>query len=131
MMLGNALPNGRFISEIEAQEAVMTLLHYIGEDPDRNGLKGTPDRVCRAWREITAGYREDPISILARTFDESCDEIIIVQAIPFTSLCEHHLLPFSGIVDIGYLPSLEGKVVGLSKLARLVDCFSRRLQIQE
>lgn len=111
-----------------AEEAVKTLLRLVGEDPDRDGLQGTPDRVCRALREMTEGYHQDPALILSRVFEESYDEVVIVRAIPFTSLCEHHLLPFLGTVDIGYLP---GKVVGLSKLARLVDCFSKRLQIQE
>jgi len=110
------------------EAAIRVILLHIGEDPDRNGLKDTPDRVLRALTEMTDGYKQDPARILSRIFDETHDEIIVVKAIPFTSLCEHHLLPFTGTVDIGYLP---GKVVGLSKLARLVDCFSRRLQIQE
>lgn len=111
------------------EQAVRILLQHVGEDPDREGLKGTPDRVYRAWKEMTAGYAEDPAVILSRVFEESYDEVVVVKDIPFNSICEHHALPFIGTADIGYLP--DGKVVGLSKLARLVDCFSRRLQIQE
>jgi len=107
---------------------VVTLLKYIGEDPERDGLAGTPERVVRAWRELTAGYAEDPAEILSRTFEETSDEMIILRGISFHSMCEHHLLPFQGTAAVGYLP---GKVVGISKLARLVHCFARRLQIQE
>ncbi|HSP35803.1 MAG TPA: GTP cyclohydrolase I FolE [Thermoanaerobaculia bacterium] len=111
-----------------AESAVATLLRYIGEDPERDGLADTPGRVIRAWREMTAGYAEDPAEILARTFDETSDELVILSNISFYSTCEHHLLPFYGTASVGYLP---GKVVGISKLARLVQCFARRLQIQE
>lgn len=111
-----------------ALEAVRTLLIFAGEDPGRDGLKDTPKRVTKALLEMTDGYSQDPKKILSTVFDVSYDEIIIVKDIPFTSLCEHHMLVFSGTVDVGYLP---GKVVGLSKIARLVDCFSKRLQIQE
>lgn len=112
----------------EAAEAVSTLLRFIGEDPSRDGLADTPDRVVRAWREMTAGYGEDPAEILSRTFEETSDELVILDGISFYSTCEHHLLPFYGTASIGYLP---GKVVGISKLARLVQCYARRLQIQE
>jgi GTP cyclohydrolase I len=112
----------------DAERAVATLLEYVGEDPMRDGLLDTPSRVVRALRELTSGYDEDPAQILSRTFDESSDELILLRDIAFHSTCEHHLLPFHGTVTIGYLP---GKVVGISKLARLVDCFARRLQIQE
>ena len=111
-----------------AEDAVVTLLQYIGEDPERDGLAGTPERVVRAWREMTAGYAEDPAEILSRTFEETSDEMIVLRGITFHSMCEHHLLPFQGTAAVGYLP---GKVVGISKLARLVHCFARRLQIQE
>lgn len=110
------------------EDAVVRLIQWCGEDPSRDGLLETPKRVVKAFREMTCGYRDDPMEILSKTFDEKCDEMVVVKAIAFTSLCEHHLLPFTGTVDIGYVP---GKVVGLSKLARLVDCFSRRFQIQE
>ena len=111
-----------------AEEAVATLLRFIGEDTGRDGLIDTPGRVVRAWREMTAGYGEDPAEILARTFEESSDEMIVLRGISFYSVCEHHLLPFYGTAAVGYLP---GRVVGISKLARLVNCFARRLQIQE
>ena len=112
----------------DIEEAITTLLRYVGEDPSRDGLRDTPGRVARAWREMTSGYDDDPAVILGRTFEESSDEMIILRGISFYSTCEHHLLPFYGTATIGYLP---GKVVGISKLARLVECFARRLQIQE
>ena len=112
----------------EAEEAVATLLRFIGEEPERDGLRDTPARVVKAWREMTGGYAEDPAEILARTFDESSDELVILRGISFYSTCEHHLLPFYGQAVVGYLP---GKVVGISKLARLVECFAKRLQVQE
>ena len=112
----------------EAEEAVATLLRFIGEEPERDGLRDTPARVVKAWREMTAGYAEEPAEILARTFDESSDELVILRGISFYSTCEHHLLPFYGQAVVGYLP---GKVVGISKLARLVECFAKRLQVQE
>ncbi len=117
-----------FTSQKAAEEAVKTLLRFIGEDPNRDGLLDTPERVAKAWREMTAGYDEDPAEILSRTFDETIDELIILRGISFYSTCEHHLLPFHGEACVGYMP---GKVVGVSKLARLVNCFARRLQIQE
>lgn len=116
------------VSEVEAQEAIDTLLRFIGEDPDRDGLRETPARVVKAWREMTAGYDEDPAEILTRTFEETSDEMIVLRGISFYSTCEHHLLPFYGEATVGYLP---GRVVGISKLARLVNCFAQRLQIQE
>lgn len=117
-----------FTSEEAAEDAVATMLRFIGEDPSRDGLLDTPGRVVRAWREMTAGYRENPAEILGRTFEEECDEMVVLSGVSFYSTCEHHLLPFYGTVSVGYLP---GKVVGISKLARLVNCFARRLQIQE
>jgi len=115
-------------TEDSAEQAVATLLRFIGEDTGRDGLLDTPSRVVRAWREMTAGYGEDPAEILSRTFEESSDEMIVLRGITFYSVCEHHLLPFYGTASVGYLP---GRVVGISKLARLVNCFARRLQIQE
>jgi len=117
-----------FPAEAAAEQAVATLLRFIGEEPERDGLRDTPARVVKAWREITAGYDDDPAEILSRTFEESSDEMIILRGISFFSTCEHHMLPFYGQAVVGYLP---GKVVGISKLARLVTCFARRLQIQE
>lgn len=112
----------------EAEEGVVALLRMVGEDPGREGLLETPRRVVRAFREMTAGYDEDPAEILSKTFDEATDELIVLRGIDFHSMCEHHLLPFVGTASVGYLP---GAVVGISKLARLVHCFARRLQIQE
>ena len=111
------------------EAAVRSLLESIGEDPDRDGLRDTPGRFVRALREMTAGQREDPADILGRVFEEAYDGPVTVSDIPYWSLCEHHLLPFHGTVDITYLP--DGRVVGLSKLSRLVQTFSRRLQMQE
>lgn len=113
-------------SAVEAMRYVLTLL---GEDPERDGLRDTPERVIRALVEMTAGRDQEPKQILETTFDEPCDEIVLVTGIRFTSLCEHHLLPFVGTADVGYLP--DRRVVGLSKLPRLVECFARRLQVQE
>lgn len=112
----------------EAERAVEVLLRSVGEDPSRDGLRDTPARVVRALREMTAGYDEDPGEILSTTFAEHSDELVILRGIDFHSTCEHHLLPFHGVAHVGYLP---GRVVGISKLARLVLCFARRLQIQE
>jgi GTP cyclohydrolase I len=105
------------------------LLGYLGEDASREGLRDTPARVVRAFEEMTCGYRENPETILATRFKENYDELVVVSEIPFWSLCEHHLMPFSGVAKVGYLPN--GRVVGLSKIPRLVRCFARRLQVQE
>lgn len=115
----------------DALAAVRTLLAWIGEDPDREGLRETPDRVLRAHAEVFAGYREDPRDVLAKTFDETGDYngAVIVRDIAVQSHCEHHMVPFTGRAHVAYLP--HGRVVGLSKLARLVDGYARRLQIQE
>lgn len=119
---------GVSVTDRAAEEAVRTLLRFVGENAERQGLVDTPARVVRAWRELTSGYDEDPAEILSRTFDERSDEMIVLRGVSFYSTCEHHLLPFYGEAAVGYLP---GKVVGISKLARLVNCFARRLQIQE
>jgi len=118
------------------EAAVITLLKAIGEDPQREGLYDTPKRVVKALREMTSGMREDPAAVLAVTFDgEAYDEVICVGGIPFTSMCEHHLLTFSGKAAVAYLPSKneggKSRVVGLSKIPRVVDIFARRLQLQE
>jgi len=111
-------------------ELIESLLVELGEDPDRQGLKATPDRVSRAMRELTNGYGVRPEEVVAgAVFDQDYDEMVIVKDISFYSLCEHHMLPFFGQVHVGYLP--KGKVIGLSKIPRLVEVFSHRLQIQE
>jgi GTP cyclohydrolase I len=111
-------------------DLVESLLVELGEDPDRQGLKETPDRVSRAMRELTDGYGVKPSDVIAgAVFDQDYDEMVVVKDINFYSLCEHHMLPFFGQCHVGYLP--KGKVVGLSKIPRLVEVFSHRLQIQE
>jgi len=115
---------------IAAQDSVIRLLQFMGENPLRQGLKDTPDRVLRMYQELTSGYGENPTAHLKAAFDSECDEMVVVRGIRFTSLCEHHLLPFTGDVAIGYLPA-NGRVVGLSKLVRVVDTLAKRLQIQE
>jgi GTP cyclohydrolase I len=109
--------------------AVREILIAIGEDPDREGLLDTPDRVARMYAEVFAGLHQDPAVFLQKTFTQQYDEMVIVKDIEFASCCEHHLLPFTGRAHIGYLPN--GKVVGLSKLARVVDVVARRPQVQE
>ena len=114
-----------------AEEAVRTLIRWAGDDPDREGLVGTPDRVVRSYEEFFAGYEEDPKEILRRTFEEveGYDEMVILRDIRLESHCEHHMVPIIGRVHVAYLPAK--RVVGISKLARVVDIYARRLQIQE
>src|SRR6202044_3160860 len=112
------------------EDAVVRLLQYIGEDPRRDGLKDTPARVLKALREMTEGLREDPATILERRFKLEHDEMVILRDIPFNSICEHHLLNFTGTAAVAYVPN-GGEVVGLSKLARLVLCYAKRPQVQE
>jgi GTP cyclohydrolase IA len=114
-----------------AAAAVRELLLAVGEDPDREGLRATPDRVARAYAEMLAGMRIDAADVLATTFDLGHDEMVLVKDIEVWSLCEHHLVPFHGVAHVGYIPSADGRITGLSKLARLVDMFARRLQVQE
>jgi GTP cyclohydrolase I len=111
------------------QRAVREILIAVGEDPDREGLRDTPARVARMYAELFSGLREDPHALLQRVFTQKYDEVVLVRDISFNSMCEHHLLPFMGRAHIGYIPS--GKVLGLSKLARVVECVSRRPQVQE
>ena len=111
------------------ERAVRELLEAIGEDPEREGLRGTPGRVARMYAEIFAGLYADPAAALQTQFDEGHDEMVILRDIPFYSVCEHHLVPFHGVAHVGYIP--DGKVVGLSKLARVVEGFARRPQLQE
>jgi GTP cyclohydrolase I len=111
--------------------AVHDLLVAIGEDPDRDGLRETPSRVARAYREIFAGLWQEPEDVLTTTFDLGHDEMVLVKDIEVRSICEHHLVPFTGLAHVGYIPSQDGRITGLSKLARLVDVFARRPQVQE
>ncbi|MBN1488786.1 MAG: GTP cyclohydrolase I FolE [Phycisphaerae bacterium] len=109
--------------------AVREILLAVGEDPDREGLMDTPMRVARMYQELFSGLHEDPSVYLDALFTEQYDEIVVLRKIPFNSMCEHHLMPFEGIAEVAYLP--DGKVVGISKLARVVESFSRRPQVQE
>ena len=113
------------------QAAVREILFAIGEDPDRDGLQDTPDRVARAYAEQFAGLRQHPKDVLTTVFDVGHDEMVIVKDIEVYSTCEHHLLPFGGVAHIGYVPNEKGQITGLSKLARLVDVYARRPQVQE
>ncbi|MFJ1901341.1 MULTISPECIES: GTP cyclohydrolase I FolE [unclassified Streptomyces] len=123
-------PIGEF-DEKRAAAAVRELLIAVGEDPDREGLRETPGRVARAYQEILAGLWQEPEDVLTTTFDLGHDEMVLVKDIEIVSLCEHHLLPFHGVAHVGYIPAESGKITGLSKLARLVDVFARRPQVQE
>ncbi len=118
-------------SQSAAEAAVRTLIEWAGDDPDREGLVGTPKRVVRAYEEFFAGYNEDPVALLSTTFEETAayDDMVVLRDIRLESHCEHHIVPILGKVHIGYLPA--GRVVGISKLARLVEVFAKRMQIQE
>ena len=118
-------------SRSEAEKAVRTLIRWAGDDPDREGLVGTPDRVVRSYEEFFAGYFEDPIEMLERTFEETdgYDDMVVLKGIRLESHCEHHMVPIIGKVHIAYLP--KNRVVGISKLARVMEVFAKRLQIQE
>ena len=111
--------------------AVREILYAIGEDPDRDGLKNTPSRVARAYAEMFAGLWQRPEEALSTVFDLGHDELVLIKDIEVTSVCEHHLVPFVGVAHIGYIPNTDGRITGLSKLARLVDVFARRPQVQE
>ena len=114
-----------------AEAAVRELLLAVGEDPDRDGLKATPGRVARAFREMFAGLYVDPDAVLDTTFDEGHSELVLVKQIPMYSTCEHHLVAFHGMAHVGYIPREDGRVTGLSKLARVVDLYAKRPQVQE
>jgi GTP cyclohydrolase IA len=111
--------------------AVREILIGIGEDPDRDGLKATPDRVARSYAEIFGGLHLDPDEVLETTFDEDHDELVLVKDIALYSMCEHHLVPWHGTAAVGYIPGRDGRITGLSKLARLVELYARRPQVQE
>jgi GTP cyclohydrolase I len=128
------LSDGRAVRPFDhdrAEAAVRGLLHAIGEDPEREGLRDTPARVARAYAEMTAGLHLQPRDVLTTTFDLGHDEMVLVRDIELWSLCEHHLVPFTGVAHVGYIPSESGKITGLSKLARLVDVYAKRPQVQE
>ncbi|MEX1148011.1 MAG: GTP cyclohydrolase I, partial [Sphingomonadales bacterium] len=118
-------------SRQQAEEAVRTLLRWAGDDPDREGLKDTPRRVAKAYEEYFAGYDQDPVDNLKRTFEEveGYDEMVVLRDISFESHCEHHVAPIIGRVHVGYLP--DRRVIGISKLARTVETYAKRLQVQE
>ncbi|MFF9486165.1 GTP cyclohydrolase I FolE [Streptomyces sp. NPDC014676] len=128
--LDGMTPIGEF-DEKRAENAVRELLIAVGEDPDREGLLETPARVARAYREIFAGLWQKPEDVLTTTFDLGHDEMVLVKDIEVYSTCEHHLVPFRGVAHVGYIPATSGKITGLSKLARLVDVYARRPQVQE
>jgi GTP cyclohydrolase I len=121
---------GRFDAD-RVEAAVREFLLGIGEDPDRQGLKQTPARVARAAREIFGGLHSDPTEVLAARFDLGHQELVLVKDVAVYSICEHHLLPFHGLAHLGYIPAADGRITGLSKLARLVDGYARRPQVQE
>jgi GTP cyclohydrolase I len=114
-----------------AEAAVRELLIAVGEDPDREGLRRTPSRVARAYEEVFAGLSVDPDEVLQTTFDEDHDELVLVKDIPLYSVCEHHLVPWHGSAAVGYIPGEDGRITGLSKLARVVELYARRPQVQE
>jgi len=117
--------------QARAEAAVRELLLAVGENPDRQGLQDTPSRVARAYREMFAGLYTDPDTVLDTTFDEDHDELVLVTKIPMYSTCEHHLVAFHGMAHVGYIPGKDGRVTGLSKLARVVDLYAKRPQVQE
>ncbi|GAA0815468.1 GTP cyclohydrolase 1 [Spirilliplanes yamanashiensis] len=128
-MNGTPVEDAVDLPRIEA--AVREILLAVGEDPDRDGLQRTPARVARAYAELFAGLRVDPAQVLTTTFEANHEELVLVRDIEVMSLCEHHLLPFRGVAHIGYIPGSHGRITGLSKLARLVEVFARRPQVQE
>ncbi|NKY40163.1 GTP cyclohydrolase I FolE [Cellulomonas septica] len=132
--MGPVTGAGRAVGEYDekrAEAAVRELLLAVGEDPDREGLLETPARVARAYREIFAGLYQEPADVLTTTFDLGHEEMVMVKDIEVYSTCEHHLVPFHGVAHVGYIPGADGRITGLSKLARLVDVYARRPQVQE
>ena len=126
-----AVATGKMFDQPRAEAAVRELLIAVGEDPDRAGLADTPARVARAYRERFGGLYTDPDAVLNTTFDEGHQELVLVRDIPMFSTCEHHLVSFHGVAHVGYIPGTSGKVTGLSKLARVVDLYAKRPQVQE
>ncbi|HEU5110842.1 MAG TPA: GTP cyclohydrolase I FolE [Micromonosporaceae bacterium] len=125
------VPVERTVDLARIEKAVREILIAVGENPDRDGLLRTPARVARAYAELFAGLRVDPAQVLSTTFEADHDKLVLVRDIEVMSLCEHHLLPFKGVAHIGYIPGENGRITGLSKLARLVEVFARRPQVQE
>lgn len=125
------VPVEQVVDLARIEKAVREILIAVGEDPDRDGLQRTPARVARAYAELFAGLRVDPAKVLTTTFEADHDELVLVRDIELISLCEHHLLPFRGVAHIGYIPGAHGRITGLSKLARLVEVYARRPQVQE
>ncbi|AEF37898.1 GTP cyclohydrolase I FolE [Mycolicibacter sinensis] len=128
--MGSAMTSTGF-DQARAEAAVRELLYAVGEDPDRAGLVDTPARVARAYQEMFAGLYTDPDTVLETTFDEQHDEMVLVKEIPLYSTCEHHLVSFHGVAHVGYIPGDDGRITGLSKLARVVDLYAKRPQVQE
>jgi GTP cyclohydrolase I len=126
-----AEPTGRAFDQDKVERGVRLLLEGIGEDLDRDGLRDTPARVARMYQEITSGLRQDPAQVLQAVFEEGHDEMVMIRDIPLASICEHHLVPFVGKAHVAYIPNEQGRITGLSKLARLVDGLARRPQVQE
>lgn len=118
-----------FDVDLEASDAIKVLLRYIGDDPDREGLKETPQRMVRSWGELFSGYNQNVVDVFKTFEDGACDELVLLKRVEFYSTCEHHWLPFSGMAHIAYLPNK--KIIGLSKLARILEVYARRLQVQE
>ncbi|WIM86364.1 GTP cyclohydrolase I FolE [Candidatus Mycobacterium wuenschmannii] len=121
----------RIFDQPRAEAAIRELLYAIGEDPERHGLVDTPARVARSFQEVFAGLYTDPDAVLDTTFDEQHDELVLIKEIPMYSTCEHHLVAFHGVAHVGYIPGRDGRVTGLSKIARLVDLYAKRPQVQE
>ena len=119
------------IDQDKIKQAISLIIEAIGEDPTREGLLRTPERVAEMYADLFSGLHEDPASVLTVGFEEGHREMVIIKDIPFHSMCEHHLLPFFGMAHVGYIPAKDGRVVGVSKLARVVDIISRRPQLQE
>ncbi|WP_238385237.1 GTP cyclohydrolase I FolE [Nesterenkonia muleiensis] len=124
-------PGGEIVNLTRIEAAVREIILAVGENPDRDGLRETPARVARAYQEAFAGLHQNPADLLATTFDIGHEELVLARDIQFYSMCEHHLVPFLGRAHIGYIPAEDGRVTGLSKLARLLDIFAKRPQVQE
>ena len=130
-MVDSLVPMSSVFDAPRIEAAIREILIAVGENPDRDGLKKTPARVARAYAEMFAGLQQDAASVLSTTFDLGHEEMVLVKDIEVYSCCEHHLVPFHGVAHVGYIPSADGRITGLSKLARLVEVYARRPQVQE